>query len=145
VRVTTALCATRRDVTERSWKGSAVGLSQQPDEAEGSLILEVQGRVRAALTTAGRAGTARRSRVRSARRRGVTRVNQWSNPLKRGTGSNLADQGRTAAHADSESGCQRLRSRPNAVGGEASGKVCGVPVARLQGKSWTPIPSIGTS
>jgi hypothetical protein len=60
VRVTTALCATRRDVAERRWKGSAAGLSQQPGEAEGSPSLGAQARVGAALTTAGRAGTARR-------------------------------------------------------------------------------------
>jgi hypothetical protein len=35
VRVTTALCATRRCVIERRWKGSAAGLSQQPGEARG--------------------------------------------------------------------------------------------------------------
>jgi hypothetical protein len=60
VRVTTALCATRRRGIERRWKGSASGLSQQPAEAEGSLNLEAQGRVGAALTTARRVGTARR-------------------------------------------------------------------------------------
>ena len=41
-------------------KGPACGLSQQPAEAEGSLTLEAQGRVGAALTTTGRVGTARR-------------------------------------------------------------------------------------
>ncbi len=35
-------------------------------------------------------------RVRLARQRGVTRVNQWLNPLKCGTGSNLVDMGRAA-------------------------------------------------
>jgi len=134
VRVCTALCATRRDVCERRCKDSASGLSQQSGEAEGSLIPEARVRVGAALTRAGRAGTARRSRVRSARRRGVTRVNQWLNPLKRDTGSNLADQGRTAVHASREVCGWRLRSRPNAAGGEVMGKACGVPVARLQGE-----------
>jgi hypothetical protein len=37
-----------------------VGLSQQAREDEGSLTLEMQGRVGAALTTTGQAGTARR-------------------------------------------------------------------------------------
>lgn len=37
-------------------------------------------------------------RVRQARRKGVTRVNQWLNPLKRQTGSNLVDAGRAATH-----------------------------------------------
>src|SRR4051795_13630443 len=51
---------------------------------------------------------------------GVTRVNQWLNPLKSETGSNLVDVGRTAAHAVG-SGCRRgLRNRRNAVGGEAT-------------------------
>lgn len=36
-------------------------------------------------------------RVRLARQRGVTKVNQWLNPLKCGTGSNLVDVGRAAA------------------------------------------------
>ena len=40
MRVTTALCATRRDVCERRCKDSASGLSQQSGEAEGSLIPE---------------------------------------------------------------------------------------------------------
>ena len=61
MRVTTALCATRRDVGEWRCKGSTPGLSQQPGEAEGSPILEARERVGAALTTAGRVGTARRS------------------------------------------------------------------------------------
>jgi hypothetical protein len=74
---------------------------------------------------------------------GVTRVNQWLNPLKRDAGSNLVDVGRIAAHAVRDRGW-RLRSRPNAVGGEAARKVCGVLVAMLQGKSWAPIPSIET-
>jgi len=69
-------------------------------------------------------------------------VNQWLNPLKADTGSNLVDVGRIAAHAVGD-GCRRgLRSRRNAVGGEAARKVCGVLVAMLQGKSWAPIPSI---
>ena len=38
-----------------------MGLSQQASEAEGSLILGVQERVGAALTTPGRVGTTRRS------------------------------------------------------------------------------------
>jgi hypothetical protein len=144
VRVTTALCATRRHVVERRCKGSAGGLSQQPGEAGGSLILGAQGRAGAAPTTARRAGTTRRSSARSARRKGATEVNQWWNPLKRDAGSNLVDVGRRAAHAVRDGGGRRLRSRPNAVGGEATTKDCGVLVAMLQGKSWAPTPSIET-
>jgi hypothetical protein len=42
--------------------------------------------------------------ARLARQIGVTRVNQWLNPLKRGTGSNLVDTGRVAVHAKSLDG-----------------------------------------
>jgi hypothetical protein len=134
VRVTTALCATRRYVIERRWKGSAVGLSQRPGEAGGSLTLEAQARAGAAPTTARRTGTTGRFSARSARRKGVTRVNQWLNPLKADAGSNLVDVGRTAAHAVCDGRGRGLRSRPNAVGGEATRKVCGVLVAMLQGE-----------
>ncbi|MGH3848898.1 MAG: hypothetical protein ACRDRT_04215 [Pseudonocardiaceae bacterium] len=60
-------------------------------------------------------------------------MNQWLNPLKSDAGSNLVDVGRIAAHAVRGRG-RGLRSRPNAVGGEATGKVCGVLVAMLQGE-----------
>ena len=59
MRVTSALCATRRRVIERRWKDSAFKLSQQPDEAGGSLNLEAQARAGAAPTTAGRVSTTR--------------------------------------------------------------------------------------
>jgi hypothetical protein len=65
--------------------------------------------------------------------------NQWSNPLKSRTGSNLADMGRSAVHASGIIG-----ATPQSVdraGPEATGKACGVPVAMLQGKSWAPPPS----
>lgn len=39
-------------------------------------------------------------RVRRTRREGVTRVNQWLNLRNRETGSNLADVGRAAVHAE---------------------------------------------
>ena len=61
-------------------------------------------------------------------------MNQWLNPLKRDAGSNLVDVGRSAAHAARVVGGRGLRSRPNAVGGEAARKVCGVLVAMLQGE-----------
>jgi len=68
-------------------------------------------------------------------------VNQWWNPLKHGTGSNLVDVGRAAAHADP---IGTATPTPDCIAGqEAIGKVCGVPVARLQGHSWAPIPSTG--
>ena len=78
------------------------------------------------------------TRVRPARQKGATKVNQRLNPLKRGTGSNLVDVGRIAAHAAGDDRWRRLRSRFNAVGGEATRNACGVVVAMLQGKSWAP-------
>jgi hypothetical protein len=83
------------------------------------------------------------ARVRQARRRGVTQVNQWLNPLKVATGPNLVDLARAAAHAERS----RRSATPKPVscaGKEATRKACGVLVARLQGTSWASIPSIGS-
>jgi hypothetical protein len=82
--------------------------------------------------------------VRLARQKGATKVIQWLNPLKRDTGSNLVDMGRLAVHAVRVHDGRRLRSRFNAVGGEATRKACGVLVAMLQGKSWAPTLTIDT-
>jgi hypothetical protein len=60
-------------------------------------------------------------------------VNQWSNPLKSDAGSNLVDVGRSAARTARDGRGRELRSRPDAAGGEAARKVCGVLVAMLQG------------
>jgi hypothetical protein len=68
--------------------------------------------------------------------------NQWSNPLKARTGSNLVDRGRDAAHVRG-SLARATPASMNRVGTEAMGKVCGVPMAMLQGKSWAPRPSNG--
>ena len=62
-------------------KGPACGLSQQVVEAGGSLILEVQGKVGAAPTKAGRAGTARRPGLAEQDGK-VYERNQCLNPLK---------------------------------------------------------------
>jgi hypothetical protein len=75
------------------------GPSQRAVEAGGSLALEAQG---AGGSSPDNDGTGRYRQtvwVRQARREGVARANQWSNPLKRGIGSNLADVGRGAVHA----------------------------------------------
>ena len=65
-------------------------------------------------------------------------MNQWLNPLKRETGSNLVDAGREAVQAGPIEG--EATRKPDIQGGhEATRKVCGVPVAMLQGKSWTSI------
>ena len=80
-------------------KGPTSGLSQQAGEAGGSRSLGTQGEAGAAPTTPERIGTVRR--FGSGKRDGkvYVRRNQWWNPLKRSTGSNLADVGRTAVHA----------------------------------------------
>jgi hypothetical protein len=49
--------------------------------------------------------------------------NQWSNPLKARTGSNLVDAGRDAAHVRQEA--RMTPSSMNRVGKEAMRKVCG--------------------
>ena len=50
-------------------------------------------------------------RVRQARQRGVTKVNQWLNPLKCGTGSNLVDMGRATVRDDVFGRRRRLRNQ----------------------------------
>jgi hypothetical protein len=55
-------------------------------------------------------------------------VNQYLNPLKRGTGSNLVDAGRAAVHVTRYCSGWRLRSRLLMSARRPSGKVCGVPV-----------------
>jgi hypothetical protein len=134
MRVTTALCATRRHESSGDERTPPPGCRSSLVEAEGSLTPEARVRAEAALTKARRAGTTRRPSARSARRKGVTEVNQWLNPLKSDAGSNLVDVGRSAAHAARAVGGRGLRSRPNAAGGEAARKACGVLVAMLQGE-----------
>ena len=69
-------------------------------------------------------------------------MNQWSNPLKRETGSNLVDAGRVAVRAKLTEG--EATPKPDSQAGqEAMGKACGVPMAMLQGKSWAPILPTG--
>jgi hypothetical protein len=133
VRVSTALCATRRHQSNGDERAPASGCRSSRAKAGGSLIPGARVRAGAAPTTARRAGTTGRPSARSARRKGVTEVNQWLKPLKRDAGSNLVDVGRIAAHAVRDCG-RGLRSRRNAVGGEAARKVCGVLVAMLQGE-----------
>jgi hypothetical protein len=64
-------------------------------------------------------------RVRQARRRGVTEVNQWQNPLKCGTGSNLVDVGRATVRVDDFGRRRRLRSRQFTSVGRPSPQCCG--------------------
>lgn len=90
----------RHEAPSTRWgEGPTLELSQQLVEAESSLIRGGTwvGR-EAALTKPGRSGTARR--VGSGKQDGKVYEcrNQWWNPLKSVTGSNLVDQGRAAAH-----------------------------------------------
>ena len=73
-------------------------------EVEGSLSQEVLVRVGSSPDKAGTAQYCQMGWVRRTRREGVTRVNQWMNLRNRGTGSNLADLGRDAVHADRTNG-----------------------------------------
>lgn len=77
------------------------------------------------MTKPGRVSTARWQRARQARQRGVTRVNQWWNPLKGGTGSNLVDLGRATVRVDEDVRRRRLRSRLFAPVGRPSPRCCG--------------------
>ena len=84
----------------------------------------------AALTTAGRVGTARRPGFVKRDGKVYECRNQWSNPLKARTGSNLVDMGRITAHARARSA--RATPKPvNRAGGEAMRKACGVLMAML--------------
>jgi hypothetical protein len=94
----------------------------------------------AALTTPGRAGTARRCGFGKRDEKLYAR-NQCLTPRNCPAGSNLADLGRDAVHAtgcggDFEAGVFK-------AGGEATVKVCGVGVAMLPGYSWTAHSSTG--
>ena len=83
----------------------------------------------AAVTKSGRVGTARR--LGSGERDGEVYVrNQRLKPLSDTASSNLVDVGWYAAHARFAG---RLPGRFVSAGGEATGKACGVPVARPQG------------
>jgi len=75
-----------------------------PVEAEGSLIPGVRGRAASSPDNDGTGRHCQTTGVRQARQTGVTRVNQWLNPLKRGTGSNLVDAGRVAVRAEPTQG-----------------------------------------
>ena len=96
----------------------------------------------AAPTKTEQVGTAKRSGSGECDGKVYECRNQWLNPLKSRTDSNLVDMGRIAAHVQA-----RLAwTTPEPIVGlgmEAMGKVCGVPMAMLQGKSWAPHPSNG--
>ena len=74
-------------------------MSQHRGEAGGSLIREAPVRAASSPDNDGTCRHYQTARVRLARWECVTQVNQWLNPRKRGTGSNLVDMGRAAVHA----------------------------------------------
>jgi hypothetical protein len=92
--------------------------------------------VGAAPTTTGRAGTTRQFGPGKQDGKVYERRNQRWNPRKSSAGSNLVDEGRSAAHARGATPMPM-----NKVGWEAMRKACGVLMARLPGKSWAPPPS----
>ena len=89
----------------------------------------------AASTTSGRVGTARRSGSGKQDGEVYECRNQWWNPLKRCTGSNLADQGRYCSVSVS-SCCEVADSGVDTgkAGPEVTVKACGVTVARAAGE-----------
>jgi hypothetical protein len=88
------LCAPRGAIQPGGVKGPTCGLSQQAAEAGGSLILGALGWVGAASTKTGRVGTTRRPGSGKQDGEVYECRNQWWNPLKSGSGSNLVDLGR---------------------------------------------------
>ena len=78
--------------------------------------------------------------ARQARRKGVTRREPVVEPPQ---AARRLEPGGYGPDSSARLDNRRLRSRLFFVGKEATGKVCGVPVARLQGNSWAPTPSIG--
>ena len=82
-------------------------------------------------------------RGRQARREGVTAVNQCSKASQeRTTSSNLTDLGWVATRT--RTWCGKLPRSVDVAGREATPKVCGVSVAKLQGHSWAPNPLNGS-
>jgi hypothetical protein len=70
-------------------------------------------------------------------------VNQYLNPLKRGTSSNLVDMGWAAVCVDSID--EETTPKPAIhADQEVTTNACGVVVTRPQGLSWAPILSTGT-
>lgn len=96
-------------------QGPTSDLSWQIGVAEGSPELEVRRRAGSSPDNDGTGRHYQTARVGQARRRGVARMNQWLNPLKRGTGSNLADMGRAAAGADRCTGARGSATASNVV------------------------------
>jgi hypothetical protein len=96
-------------------------------EDEGSLIRETPGRAASSPDNDETPQNCQMGWARLSRQTGVTRVNQWLNPLKRGTGSNLVDTGRGAAHAEPKGEATPTRGYVGPEGGhtESLRRRCG--------------------
>ena len=115
-----------------------------PVEAEGSLSRGTPGKAEAALTTTGRASTARwcgsgkrdgKVYARNQRRKVPQAKTTSSKPDRSGLGSNAHPTGTTG---------WRTPWLGDVAGREAMVKDCGVAMARLQGHSWPPTPLKGS-
>ena len=96
----------------------------------------------AALTTTGRVSTVRWPGS-GKQRKGEHKKPASERSSRRSTSSNLAEVGWAAARTHAI-GVGELLGRLYVAGREATEKVCGVSVARLQGHSWSPHPSSGS-
>jgi hypothetical protein len=134
-------------VIVRRWKGSAFGPSQRPDEAGGSRAREVPGGGGSSPDNDGTSRHCQTGRARQARRTGarvqepVVEPPQVERRLQPGgfgpvSSAHLDRGGRHGGRGRGD-----FESVLGLAGSEATVKVCGVVVARLQGKSWAPIPS----
>jgi hypothetical protein len=79
------------------------------------------------------------TRVRQARWKGVTQVNQWLNSLKLDASSNLVDMGGSATHAG-RSIAQRLRSRLPEPVVRPRGRPAAYSWRGCRERSWAPTP-----
>jgi len=130
-------------VTGRRWKTFAVVLSQQHNEAGGSLIREMTVRAASSPDNAGAGQHYRMVRVRQARQDGV-REEPVLKLLKSPASSNPVDLGWYAVRTNTIGLCWELRCGLRSLASEATVKVCGVVVAMPQGHSWAPPLPTGT-
>ena len=98
----------------------------------------------AALTTTGRASTARWSGSGKQDGKAYVRNQRPNAPQEKPTSSNLADQGWVATRTRTTTASNgELLRLVDVAGREATMNACGVVVAKSQGHSWTPTPSNG--
>ena len=124
-------------MTGRRWETFAVVLSQQHNEAGGSLIREMTVRVASSPDNAGTDQHYRMVRVRQARQDGV-REEPVLKLLKSPASSNPVDSGWYAVRTNMVGLCWELRCGLRSLASEATMNVCGVVVAMPQGHSWAP-------